>query len=191
MSCPMDEDLQKALDTLRNKGIILYPTDTVWGIGCDATEPEAVERIYSIKKRKDKKSMIILLDEESRLSSFVEQVPEMALELIRISDKPLTLIYPEARNVAPDLIPEDRSVAIRIVRDPFCRNLIARFGKPLVSTSANFSGKPWPENFRSIDPAIVKAVDYAVKWRQEDESKSRPSSIIKVGLNREINIIRE
>lgn len=187
----MDEDLRIALEILRNGGVILYPTDTVWGIGCDATVPEAVERIYSIKDRKDKKSMIILIDAEHRLASYVDQVPEVALELTGISDKPLTIIYPGGRNIAPDLIPEERTIAIRIVRDPFCRALIAKLGKPLVSTSANISGKPWPENFSNIDPTIIQAVDYAVKWRQDDLTKGRPSSIIKVGLNREVSIIRE
>ena len=187
----MHEDLKAALETLRNKGVILYPTDTVWGIGCDATEPEAVEKIYSIKNRKDKKSMILLIDAVSRLDDFVEQVPAMALNLIKVTDKPLTIIYPRGRNIASNLIPEDGSVAIRIVTDMFCRSLIAKFRKPLVSTSANFSGMSWPENFGSIDPAIVRAVDYVVKWRQDDRSKARPSSIIKVGMNNEINIIRE
>lgn len=187
----MDEDLQIALEKLRNRGVILYPTDTVWGIGCDATEPEAVERVYSIKARKDKKSMIILIDEEHRLASYVEQVPEVALELIGVSDKPLTIIYPGGRNIASDLIAEDRSIAIRIVRDPFCNALIAKLGKPLVSTSANVSGMPWPENFSNIDPAIIETVDYTVKWRQDDLTKGRPSSIIKVGLHGEVSIIRE
>jgi len=187
----MPDELRSALEVLKRKGIILYPTDTVWGIGCDATDEAAVDRIYAIKKRPDKKSMIILVDHQDRLYQYMDQVPEMALNLIRITDKPLTIIYPGARNIAQNLFGDDGSLGIRVVRDPFCKSLIEKLEKPIVSTSANFSGMPWPANFGSIDPEIVNAMDYVVAGRRHETVTGRPSGIIKIGLNGEVQVIRE
>jgi len=187
----MNNDLLKAYDTLRAGGIILYPTDTIWGIGCDATCEDAVQRIYSLKQRQDERSMLILLDDASKIEDYVEVVPEIAWNLIKIADKPLTIIYPDAKNLAKNLIAADGSVGIRIVKDEFCRLLIRKLGKPLVSTSANVSGKPWPPSYNKIDKSLVKAADYVVNWRQNDEKRGKPSGIIKLGRKGEIQVIRE
>ncbi|MBN2348561.1 MAG: threonylcarbamoyl-AMP synthase [Bacteroidales bacterium] len=187
----MTEEIKKTIQVLNEGGIILYPTDTIWGIGCDATNPEAVKKIYSIKQREDTKSMLVLLDSENRLSQYVREIPEIAWEILEVSDKPLTIIYPGAKNFAANLIAEDGSIGIRIVRDDFCSKLISRFRKPLVSTSANISGKPAPANFSEIDNAVIHAVDYVVQWRQDDLSKSQASGIIKLEVNGEVKIIRE
>lgn len=187
----MLDDLKKALEILIKGGLILYPTDTIWGIGCDATNEKAVDRIYAVKKRKDEKSMIILVESESQLSKYVSQIPEMALNLIRITDKPLTIIYPGAQNIARNLVAKDGSIGIRIVRDTFCNTLINRFGKPVVSTSANMSGSTWPANYNDIDDHIIQSVDYVIKWRQQESAHDRPSGIIKLELNGEVKVIRE
>lgn len=187
----MDKEISAAIETLQKGGIILYPTDTIWGLGCDATNKDAVSRIYDIKQRKDEKSMLILLDDAEKLHDHVRQVPDIAWNLIEVADKPLTLIYPGAYNVAENLIAEDGSVGIRIVKDEFCRKLINRFRKPIVSTSANISGMPWPPNFQKIDRNILKLVDYIVKLRQKEESRGKPSGIIKLGPSGEVHVIRE
>jgi L-threonylcarbamoyladenylate synthase len=187
----MKEDIKQALEVLKNGGIILYPTDTIWGLGCDATNAEAVKKIYEIKQRSDSKSMLILLDNPGFLSFYVEQVPEIAYDLIELADKPLTIIYPRAQKLAENLIASDGSVGIRFPKDDFCKQLIGRFKKPIVSTSANISGKSSPENFHDIDNEVVEKVDYVVKFRQDDYSKSEPSSIIKLGAKGEIEIIRK
>jgi L-threonylcarbamoyladenylate synthase len=187
----MNEDLNVAVQVLRKGGVILYPTDTIWGIGCDATNPEAVNRIYEIKHRSDSKSMLVLLDDAAKLDRYLQEVPETAYDLIELSEKPLTIIYPGAKNLAANLFAEDGSIGIRIVKDEFCLKLIGLLRKPVVSTSANISGKPWPETFDTIDPAILKQVDYTVKWRQEDHAKQSPSSILKLGVTGEIEIIRK
>jgi len=187
----MENDLKQALDVLRQGGVILYPTDTIWGIGCDATNQKAVEKVYALKKRQDEKSLLVLLDRAERLADYLDEVPEMAWNLIEISDKPLTIIYPGARNLAPNLVAADGSVGIRIVQDEFCRKLVQRFGKPVVSTSANISGQPWPEGFHKIDRELVKAVDYVVKHRQDDNGKAKPSGIIRLGVHGEVQVIRE
>ena len=187
----MNDDLIRAVETLRAGGIILYPTDTIWGLGCDATREDAVQRIYALKQRQDERSMLILLDDASKIEDYVETVPEIAWNLIEIADKPLTIIYPEAKNLASSLIAVDGSIGIRIVKDEFCRVLIRKFGKPLVSTSANVSGMPWPHSFSKIDKSLVKAADYVVTWRQNDEKRGKPSGIIKLGKKGEISVIRE
>ena len=187
----MIEDLQRALDTLHVGGIILYPTDTVWGIGCDATNSNAVEKVYKIKQRTDTKSMLVLVEDFFRLKNYVEQIPENINELLRRETKPLTIIYPGAKNLALNLIAEDGSIGIRIVKDEFCFHLIRSFKKPIVSTSANFSGNPAPGNFSEINPEIIKSVDYVVRYRQKDSSEGKPSRIIKVGTKGEIEVIRE
>jgi L-threonylcarbamoyladenylate synthase len=187
----MIEDINVAVQVLKKGGVILYPTDTIWGIGCDATNPEAVDKIYAIKQRSDARSMLVLLDDAAGLERYLQEVPEIAWDMIELSDEPLTIIFPGAKNLAKNLVPPDGTIGIRVVRDEFCRNLIRQFRKPIVSTSANISGKSWPENFDAIDPVILQYVDYTVKWRQEDHTRGKPSSIIKLGIQGEIEIIRK
>ena len=187
----MKEDIGKSLQVLKDGGIILYPTDTIWGIGCDATNAEAVARIYQIKKREDTKSMLVLVDNEDKLYQYIIDVPDMALEISRISEKPTTIIYSGVVDLAPNLVSEDQTMGIRITTDPFCRQLIQQFRKPIVSTSANISGENPPANFSQISDEIKSAVDYIVRWRQNESRKGEPSSIIKIGTNNEIQIIRE
>ncbi|HAF29312.1 MAG TPA: threonylcarbamoyl-AMP synthase [Bacteroidales bacterium] len=187
----MQNDITKALEVLKKGGVILYPTDTIWGLGCDATNPKAVERIYQIKQRSDQKSMLVLLDNPNKIPSYINEIPEIAWDLIELTDKPLTIIYAGAKNLASNLIAEDGSVGIRISEDPFNQKLIQKFQKPLVSTSANKSGERSPSNFSEISLKIIESVDYVVQWRQDDYSPSQPSSILKLGINGEIEIIRK
>lgn len=187
----MNEDIKKAFDTLVAGGLILYPTDTIWGIGCDATNEEAVRRVYELKKRNDSKALITLLDNPVKLDYYIDGVPEIAWDLIEVSDKPLTIIYDNARNLASNLIAEDGSIAIRITKEEFSYKLCQRFRKALVSTSANISGEPSPANFSEISEEIKNGVDYIVGYRQDDTAKSKASSIIKLGKSGEVKIIRE
>ncbi len=187
---PYEKDIQRAVEVLKNGGVILYPTDTIWGLGCDATNEAAVDKIYKIKQRDNTKSMLILLDDTSRLKEYA-YVPSMAWELIRVTNRPLTIIYPQARHLAKNLISEDGTIGIRVVRDDFCKDLIRAFGKPIVSTSANISGQPSPANFSEISEEIKNAVDYIVRWRQNDHRRARASSVIKLGKNNEVIIIRK
>lgn len=190
------EDLQEALRVLRAGGIILYPTDTVWGIGCDATNPEAVKRIYALKRREDSKSMLVLLDSAAKLDYYAD-VPETAETLLETTNepmentKPLTIIYPNARNLAPNLIAEDGSIGIRITHEPFSNALCAQLKHPLVSTSANISGEPTAHFFREISPEIINGVDYVCRFRRDDETPHEPSTIIKVNADNTFIIIRE
>ncbi|MCF2658323.1 threonylcarbamoyl-AMP synthase [Parabacteroides distasonis] len=186
----MNEDLKNACDVLRKGGLILYPTDTIWGIGCDATNEEAVQRVYALKQRADNKAMLLLLGNEARLESYVQEVPEIAWSLIEVADRPLTLIYPGARNLAPNLIAEDGSVGIRITREEFSRRLCEQFRRPVVSTSANISGQPAPHTFQEIAEEIKQGVDYIVQYRQDDLTAAQPSSIIKLGVGGLFQIIR-
>jgi L-threonylcarbamoyladenylate synthase len=188
----MEKEIQNALSVLRSGGIILYPTDTIWGIGCDATNEDAVDKIYHLKRRSDSKSMIILLDNEAKLLSYVRQVPEQAWQLIEYSKKPLTIIYPEAKNLAKNIIAEDGSIGIRITKDEFCRKLIEKYRKPIVSTSANLSGEDSAANFSGIKEEIIQGVDYVVDLRKEEKAKAVvPSTIIKLGLKGEIKVLRK
>jgi L-threonylcarbamoyladenylate synthase len=187
----MKQDIEKALEVLRNGGVILYPTDTIWGLGCDATNPEAVQKIYEFKQRSDQKSLLVLLDNAGKIPSYVQEVSDIAWDLIDLSEKPLTIIYSDAKNLAPNLIAEDGSVGIRIPNDNFCQRLIQRFKKPLVSTSANISGESAPQNFNEISTEIIESVDYVVEWRQDDYTKAQASSILKLKSNGEITVIRE
>jgi L-threonylcarbamoyladenylate synthase len=187
----MLDEINTTLEILKQGGLILYPTDTIWGIGCDATLENAVKRIYDIKERTDEKSMLVLLDEACKLTSYVKEVPEIAWNLIDVADQPLTIIYPGARNLAKNLISGDGSVGIRITSDEFCKTLIGRLGKPLVSTSANISEMPWPVSFHKIDKRIMKKVDYVVKWRHNEKTRGKPSGIIKIGLRGEVQVIRQ
>lgn len=187
----MEEDIKKACEILSKGGIIVYPTDTIWGIGCDATNEEAVKKIYAIKQRADSKSMLVLLDSSAKLDYYISDLPDIALDLIEISGKPLTIIYSGAKNLASNLIAEDGSIGIRITQESFSKELCRRFKKPIVSTSANISGKPSPANFSEIELAIISAVDYVVNYRQDDLTKSKPSSIIKLDTGGVLKIIRE
>lgn len=187
----MDDDLKKACEVLRKGGVILYPTDTIWGIGCDATREDAVKRIYEIKRRSDSKSMLVLLDSPDKLNRYIGDLPDIAPDLIECSDKPLTIIYSGAKNLAANLIASDGTIGIRITKEEFSKKLCRRFGKPIVSTSANFSGEPAPANFSEINPEIFRLIDYAVNYRSDEKQKSNPSSIIRLEENGTIKIIRE
>ncbi len=187
------EDLHRAVEVLRAGGVIVYPTDTVWGIGCDATNEAAVRRVYELKHRADTKSMLVLLDGAGKLQGYVEQVPSVAWDLLETSEgqRPLTIIYPGAKNLAPNLIAEDGSIGIRITSEPFSRALCEQLRRPVVSTSANISGEPTAKNFSQISRAVLDAADYVCLYRRDDEEEKRPSSIIKLGVNNEVEIIRK
>jgi L-threonylcarbamoyladenylate synthase len=186
-----EEDIKEALISLRKGDLIIYPTDTIWGIGCDATNPAAIEKIFKIKSRSENKSLLVLIDSETMLERYVKEIPEIAFELASVSDTPLTIIYPSGKNLASGVCGEDGSVGIRICREDFCQELIRRFRKPIISTSANLSGKPSPENFDDIEESLKKAVDYVVKYRQDDRQKQSASPIIKLEQNGTIRIIRK
>ena len=190
MNDKLKEEIRKTLGILKNGGVILYRTDTIWGLGCDATNPEAVKRIYDIKKRADNKSMLVLLDDAGKIASYAD-VPDIALDLIEVADKPTTIIYPGAKRLAPNLIAEDGTIGIRITREEFTRSLIFRYNKPIVSTSANISGEPSPHFFGEISEEIKNAVDYIVDYRRNDHNPAAPSSIINLGMGGEIQIIRK
>jgi L-threonylcarbamoyladenylate synthase len=187
----MHDDIKKALEVLKNGGIILYPTDTIWGIGCDATNEKAVEKIYQIKKREDSKSMLVLMENPALLERYVTEVPEIAWDLIEIATTPLTVIFSNAKNLAKNLIAEDGSIGIRFTKEAFSSQLLQRFRRPLVSTSANISGEKSPAYFDEISEEIKKQVDYMVEYRQNDTTPSQPSSIIKLGVGGQIEIIRK
>ena len=188
-------DLQEAINTMRSGGIILYPTDTVWGIGCDATNSAAVSRIYNLKKRADSKSMLVLTDSPSRILNYVEYVPETAWQLISVTEgtanpRPLTIIYPNAKNLASNLISDDGSIGIRLTVEPYSKALCMGFKLPIVSTSANISGQPTPASFDQISSEIKDGVDYICQYRQNDAPTHSPSSIIKIFPDESIKIIR-
>jgi L-threonylcarbamoyladenylate synthase len=187
----MEEELQNALEVLRKGGTILYPTDTVWGIGCDARNKEAVAKVFKIKQRAEYKSMVTLVCDEKMLNRYVKEVPEVAWDLIEAADSPLTIIYPGARMLAENVVAADGSAGIRLVKDPFCRDLIHKFGKPIVSTSANISGENAPTSFNDIKIDILNNVDYIVNLRKNEGNDTKPSTIIKVDLNGEFKIIRK
>ena len=199
----MNEEIQKALEVLRSGGIILYPTDTVWGIGCDATDPEAVAKIFAIKKREDSKSLVLLASDMDMICRYVKEIPEMAVQLVEVNDKPMTIIYPDAiagdqgnmkadrRCLAFNTVAQDGTVGIRIPMMDFCRQLVAKLRRPLVSTSANISGEPTPKKFSEISETIRSAVDLIVDPSLERGATGQSSSIIKVGLDYSIEIIRK
>lgn len=191
MDTAMKEDIRRALDVLNKGGVILYPTDTIWGIGCDATNEEAVSRVFAIKRRTDAKALITLVDSEAKIQGYVREIPDVAWQLIDCSTRPLTIIYDGARHLAPNLLAEDGSVAIRLTREAFSRELCLRFHRPIVSTSANLSGEPSPATFDDISEDIKQAVDYVCTSRRDDRTPARPSSIIKLAANGEVKIIRE
>ena len=177
----MEDDIKKACEIMEKGGIILYPTDTIWGIGCDATNEDAVKRVYEIKKRIDSKALIVLVDKPVKVEFYVREVPEIAWDLIDVADKPLTIVYPNARNLATNVLADDGSVGIRITQETFSRKLCERFRKAIVSTSANISGQPAPTNFNEISDEIKQAVDYVVTYRQDDPYQPSPSSVIWIG----------
>lgn len=187
----MNEDIKKACEVLNNGGLILYPTDTIWGIGCDATNEEAVQKVFDLKQRVDSKALIVMIDNTVKLDYYVEEVPELAIDLIEMSEKPMTVIYDRGRNIASNLLAEDGSLAIRVTTERFSNELCKRFKKAIVSTSANVSGKASPRCFAEIDEEIIAGVDYVVQYRQDDTSKAKASSIIKLKNDGEIKIIRE
>ena len=176
---------------MREGGVILYPTDTIWGIGCDATNEDAVRRVYEIKQRQDSKAMLVLVDSSVKVDFYVRDVPEVAWDLIDLADKPLTIIYSGARNLAANLLAEDGSVGIRVTNEDCSKRLCQQFRKAIVSTSANISGQPSPKNFSEISEEVKSAVDYIVGYRQEEMSNPKPSSIIKLDKGGVIKIIRE
>ena len=186
----MKEDIQNCLNTLREGGIILYPTDTVWGIGCDASNPQAIQKIYDLKGRTSSKALITLVGSEVMLERTVLNMPEVAWDLIESANRPLTLIYDEVKGIAPNSIAEDGSCGIRLAKDTFCQQLIQRLGKPIISTSANVSGEETPKDFRSISDTILKGVDFVVNYRQNEATSQKSSNIIKLKNNGEIKIIR-
>lgn len=185
------EDIKNCLSVLKNGGIILYPTDTVWGLGCDATNMSAIQKIFTIKSREENKSLLVLVNGIGMLERYVREIPGTAGELISVSDSPLTIIYPEGRNLAEGVCAADGSAGIRICDEEFCNELITRFRKPIVSTSANFSGKPAPSFFGEIDKEITGKVDYVVKYRQNDKQKKTPSPVIRVEKDGSFKIIRK
>lgn len=187
----MQEEIKKAVEVLRSGGVILYPTDTVWGLGCDATNEVAVRKVFEIKNREDVKAMLVLVDNAAKIQTYVDEVPDMAWDLIEFAEKPLTIIYPEAKNLASNLVGDDKSIGIRVTREAFSKRLCEQFRKPIVSTSANISGEKTPSNFSEISDIIKSKVDYVVNFRQDESVKPKPSSIIKLGKGNLFEIIRE
>ncbi|MDO4770456.1 L-threonylcarbamoyladenylate synthase [Porphyromonas sp.] len=184
------EDIQAALEALQRGEIILYPTDTIWGIGCDATNTEAVKKIYAIKQREDAKALISIIDSNAKLQGLMDEVPELAYDLTELATEPLTIIYPNVRGLAPNLLAEDGSAGIRICNEPFCKVLCQRFKKPIVSTSANISGETAPRFFTEISPAIIEAVDYIVRYRRDDNRPHSASKIMKLNIDGSFVLIR-
>lgn len=186
----MNTEVHNAYEVIKNGGIILYPTDTVWGIGCDATNEEAVKKIYALKQREETKSMIVLLNGERMMYTVFKDIPEVAWQILDLSERPTTLILDKPRNVAKNIIAEDNTLGVRIVTEPFCFKLMERMKKPLVSTSANISGMFTPKTFKEISPEIIKGVDYVVNL-QHDKVCKNPSTIIKLGLDSQVKVIRK
>jgi L-threonylcarbamoyladenylate synthase len=186
----INQEIQNAFDVIKNGGIILYPTDTVWGIGCDATNAEAISKIYALKQRAESKSMIVLMNGEKMMYNVFKDIPEVAWQILDLSEKPTTLILDNPRNVAPNIIAEDKTLGVRLIKEPFCFKLMERMKKPLVSTSANISGEPTPIAFKDISPEIIKGVDYVVNLHQ-DKIGGKPSTIIKLTNDSQVKIIRK
>lgn len=185
------DDINNSLKVLREGGIILYPTDTVWGLGCDARNEEAVMKIYKIKRREDSKSMLCLVDRMDMIYNFVQNVPDIAFQLNELAIKPITIIYPNVFNLAPSMMNKERTIGVRVSREAFSKELCRRFSSPIVSTSANISGEPTPSIFSEISQEVRKSVDYIVKYRQGDKYPNQPSQIIMLGSNLEVKVIRE
>lgn len=190
LSAESKEDIRRAIEVMNNGGIILYPTDTIWGLGCDATNAEAVKRIYAIKQRTDAKALISLVDSEAKVQFYVREVPEVAWDVMELSERPMTVVFDGGRNLAPNLLAEDGSVAIRITKEPFSKELCMRMKRAIVSTSANISGEPAPRCFAEISKEIIATVDYVCTSRQDEPPTQKASSIIKLGVGGEVTIIR-
>ena len=190
LTMTQQQDIAQAVKVLRDGGVILYPTDTVWGIGCDATNADAVAKVYAIKRRDDTKAMICLVDSDVRLQRYVRNVPEVAWDVMELATKPTTVILDDVVNLAPNLIADDGSIAMRITREPFSKELCYRFQKPLVSTSANISGEPAAQNYRDIAPELLEAVDYICFSRRQEHKPHTPSSIVKLTRDGVVTIIR-
>ncbi|MEX0316135.1 MAG: L-threonylcarbamoyladenylate synthase [Allomuricauda sp.] len=186
----MTKEINNCIDELKKGNLILYPTDTVWGIGCDASNPEAVQKVYALKNRADSKALICLVANQAMLERHVTEVPEVAYDLIDLAEKPVTIVFDKPKGVAKNLIAEDNTLAIRVASDKFCQYLINKFGRPIVSTSANISGMPTPKQFKEISSEILKGVDYVVNLPDENKNPS-PSSIIKLGNDGQVKVIRE
>lgn len=186
----INTEVHNAYEVIKNGGIILYPTDTVWGIGCDATNEEAAKKIYDLKQRDDSKSMIVLMNGEKMMYNVFHQIPDVAWEILDLSEKPTTLILDNPRNVAANIIAEDKTLGVRLVKEPFCFKLMERMKRPLVSTSANVSGNVTPKTFKEISPEIIKGVDYVVNLHRDKVCKN-PSTIIKLSLDNQVKIIRK
>ena len=186
----MNEEILKAYEVIKEGGIILYPTDTVWGIGCDATNPEAVAKIYKLKQRAETQSMIVLMNGEKMMYNVFKNIPEVAWQILDLSEKPTTLILDEPRNIAANIIATDNSLGVRLVKEPFCFKLLERMKKPLVSTSANISGQPTPIAFKDINPEIINGVDYVVNL-YHDKVAGKPSTIIKLTNDSQVKVIRK
>tara|TARA_R110002124_G_scaffold160567_1_gene327838 strand:+ start:166 stop:726 length:561 start_codon:yes stop_codon:yes gene_type:complete len=186
----MKTEIENCIAVLKKGGLILYPTDTVWGIGCDATNPEAVDKVFKLKQRSDKKSLICLVHDFRMLNEYVENVPEVAYDILKYAKKPTTIIYDDPIRVAENIIAEDNSLAIRVTKDEFCKKLIQKFRRPLVSTSANISGEKTPQSYAEIDPLILEGVDYVVNLHHEKKS-GKPSAIIKLKNDGSVKVIRQ
>jgi L-threonylcarbamoyladenylate synthase len=186
----MREEHEAAIAVLKRGGLILYPTDTVWGIGCDSTHPDAIERIYKLKQRAESKSLICLVSDFKMLQQYVEEIPEVAYDILKYASKPTTIIYDQPIRVAENLIAADNTLALRVCRNKFCNILLKKFRRPIVSTSANISGQPTPQRFSDIDPAIIEGVDYVVNLDRERKS-TKPSAIIKLSNDGKVTVIRE
>jgi L-threonylcarbamoyladenylate synthase len=186
----INQEVIKAFEIIKNGGIILYPTDTVWGIGCDATNTEAVAKIYQLKKRAETQSMICLMNGEKMMYNVFKDIPEVAWQILDLSENPTTLVLDNPRNVAPNLIATDKTLGIRLIKEPFCFKLMERMKKPLVSTSANLSGQPTPKSFKEISPEIIKGVDYVVNLHHE-KIAGKPSTIIKLTSDAQVKVIRK
>lgn len=191
MHMDVEEDIHEACRVMQARGVILYPTDTVWGIGCDATCSDAVKRVFEIKRRIDSKALIVLVGDMAQLSKYVANVPEEARSIIASATRPTTIVYDHGQDLAPELLADDGSVGIRVTAESFSRRLCNTFNKPIVSTSANISGQPAPAVFRNITPEILDSVDYIVRCRREENAPHRPSSVIKISDNGTINILRQ
>jgi L-threonylcarbamoyladenylate synthase len=187
----LQQEVTKTVEALKEGKTILYPTDTIWGLGCDATNPEAVQKVYNIKERDENKALLILIWKIEQLRDYVVNIPDVAWDIVDFSEKPLTVIYPKGKNVAPNVLAQDGSIAIRLVREEFCQAVLKKFNKAIVSTSANLSNKPSAPTYKDIDPIIIQKVDHVVQYRQNDNSISSPSVLMKIELNGEIKFLRK